>query len=386
MKKFVKILSFILAVIFILGVLASCDRAPGLYNWLGIKIDVDYMLRLVLDMGKGEVEYLVPFDLYRDLFTYYKSIVSDLVPVDSTSTNAKLATAQEQTAAVKEYTEDQLIEYYALMSICNAYGIGLGDDNGELYQQEFDKQVKAFSEKLTDEDMKDFKGTKLEYAEMKYKENITENLKMTLEYFKYNFYRSLLIKRIKQYLIPNLEEFISQSYYHFNEIYIEYKIGDNASEEEAYRKINEAYGKLNNGASFTDLMAEYNNNVLYSSDIYADSYNNIVGSSTNSTLAPVMAELINSLATGEYSEVVSGDDDDETGYFAIIQRLGFEDDVIFGSTTVSNTLFMYPYYGASSYSSYYTQYADLLEAYEQNMRLEIYDQKIYNKVSVKTMY
>ena len=386
MKKIVKYICLFIAIVMLVTTLCSCDRAPGLYNWLGIRINVDYMLRLVLDMGNGEIEYLVPFDLYRDLFTYYKTKVSDLVPVDENSTNAKLATAQEQTAALKEYTEDQLMEYYSLLSICDFYGIGIGDDNGELYQQEYERQVKAFAETLTDEDIKDFKGTKLEYANKLYEDNIKNNLGMTLEYFKYNFYRSLLIKRLKMHLIPNLEDYISQSYYHFNEIYIEYTIGDSVSEEESYKKINEAYEKLQKGESFEDLMEEYNNNVLYKSDIYADSYNNIVGSSTNSTLTSVIAELINSLTTNEYSEIVSGDADEETGYFAIIQRLGFDDDIIFGSTTVSDTLFMYPYYGATSYSSYYTQYADLLDAYEQNMRIEVYDQSIYNKVSIKTLY
>lgn len=386
MKKILRSIFIVILTILLTLTLVSCDRAPGLYNWLGIKMNVDYMLKLTLDVGTGEKEYLVPFDLYRDLFVYFKTRISDLVPVDNDNNNAKLATTEEQNKALKEFTEEQIVEYYCLYALCEEYGVGIGDDNGELYQQEYDKQVKSYAEKVTDEDLKDFKGTKLDYANKLYEENI-EKLGMTKEYFKHTFYKSLLEKRLKMVLVPDLHSYITQAYSHFREVYVEYTIGDSKSESDAYKKINEAYAELVSGANIEDLTEKYNNNVLYQDDIIIDMSGNILGSQSNSTVNGIIIELLSSLNPDEYSEIISGEgDDNETGYYAIIYKLDFDNDLIYGSNTKSNMLFQFSYVGATSYSSYYTQYRDLIEAYSQNMRIEVYDKSVYDRVSVKTLF
>ena len=385
MKKITRLVCILISILILTSVLVSCDRAPGLYNALGFKMNVDYLLKLTLDVGNGEQVYNVPFDLYRNLFVHFKARVSTLVPVDEEGTNAKPATQAEQTTAIKEYVEDQLVSYYARLAICEKYGVGL-TDNGQLYKDEFNKQVANYAETVSDEDLKDYKGTKEEYAREQYIKTI-KSLGMTEEYFEYTYYVNLLNKRIKEVLVPNLKDIVSQSYTHFKEIYIEYTIGDSESEQAAYDNIYKAYEALQNGGDFDELMKEYNNNSTYSQALYVDSYGSIVNSRTNSTIATLISQILSALQEDEYSVVISGDgDNDQKGYFAIIYKMGFNDEDLYGNSSDSLVLFQYPYYGATSNSAHYTHFTDLIEAYEQNMRVEPYDEKVYARVAVNTMF
>lgn len=386
MKKILKVACAILALVLIMSFLVSCTKAPGLYNWLGIRMNVDKILKLTLDVGDGEKEYLVPFDMYRDIFVFFKAGISEYVPLNEDGNSAKLATAEEQTKALKEFTNSQIVDYYCLLALCDKYGVGIGDDNGELYKQEYDKQVKEYADQITDEDMKDFDGTKLEYAEKLYEENI-KKIGMTPEYFEHSFYKSLLEKRLKMAIVPDLYSYINQSYSRFEEIYIEYTIGDSVSEREAFENAYAAYEELKNGTDVGTLIKKYNNNVLYSSDIIVDLNGNILGSETNSTVSGIILEMLSSLNPNEYSEVLSGEaEDGETGYYAIIYKMDFDNDLLYGSSTISKSLFQYNSVGANTYTSYYTLYSDLIESYSQNMRVEIYDEKAYNRIGVKTLF
>ena len=83
---------------------------------------------------------------------------------------------------------------------------------------------------------------------------------------------------------------------------------------------------------------------------------------------------------------MSGDVDDYTGYFAIFQRLEIDAEYICGSDRIGTIIYQYPYYGASSYSTYYTNYRLILDSYIGNSALVPTNEKVYKRISVKTMF
>ena len=155
MRRAVRIMCVLMSLFMLVLAVSSCTKQPGLYNWWGGKMNVDYMLKLTLNVGDGDVVYDVPFDIYRNLFVYYKSRISD-VTVNENSV-AVVATNAQKTAVLKERTEDEIVEYYALMSIANKYGVGLTDDDKGLYEREFEKQAQTLADILTEEDLKGYK-------------------------------------------------------------------------------------------------------------------------------------------------------------------------------------------------------------------------------------
>lgn len=385
MRRAVRIMCVLMSLFMLVLAVSSCTKQPGLYNWWGGKMNVDYMLKLTLNVGDGDVVYDVPFDIYRNLFVYYKSRISD-VTVNENSV-AVVATNAQKTAVLKERTEDEIVEYYALMSIANKYGVGLTDDDKGLYEREFEKQAQTLADILTEEDLKGYKGTALEYAKEKYNEVIVDKLKMTPEYFEYLFYKNVLLKRVKQAVIPNLAESIKQCYYHYEEVYIEYVKGDGQSENEAYTNIQKAYEELENGANPDDVVSKYTNNSLYTSDMYFDSYGRIVGDEKGSSLGGTIIESVFSLSEGQHSGILTGESsDDQMAYFAIVIRLDFSEEAMYSENTIATQMFKYAYVGASQETTYYTDYNDILEAYTQNIRIEPFEEGVYDRVAVNTMY
>ena len=88
----------------------------------------------------------------------------------------------------------------------------------------------------------------------------------------------------------------------------------------------------------------------------------------------------------EYSDIKSGDMNDYTGYFAILQRLDIDPDFVCGSDKVGSMMYQYPYSGASSYSTYYTNYQLILDSYMQNAAVIPTDVKVYKRIGIKTLY
>ena len=120
MKRFTKIICALMAMAMLLLALASCTKKPGLYAWYG-RVKVDYILKLTVDAGDGEKTYNVPFDMYRNLFVYYQPLVADVIKRSEDS--QELVTDAQKTAVLKEYTEDELCEYYVLLAIAERYGL-----------------------------------------------------------------------------------------------------------------------------------------------------------------------------------------------------------------------------------------------------------------------
>lgn len=208
---------------------------------------------------------------------------------------------------------------------------------------------------------------------------------MTDEYIEYLYYKNILTRRVKQALVPELRAYAEQSYYHFKQVYIEYTKGDDAQEMKARENIMKAYDELKGGASIDDVMGKYNQGV-YGGEFYFDIYGNIVASSTNNSLGQTTTEAIKAISEGGYSDIMMGDGEDGTAYFAIVQRLGFDEKFLYGASDEAEAMFKYPYVGASTNSVSYMVYNDVLEAYKQNMRIEPYDARVYKLVRYKSVY
>ena len=382
MRKITKLVAAVMALTILLLLLVSCTRKPGLYSWYG-RVKVDYILKMTVDAGDGEKTYDVPFDTYRNLWVYFATLVSDVIKQSEDS--QQLTTKEQKTAVLKEYTEDELCEYYALVAIAERYGVSITDADKENFKNDYYSRIEKYIDTLDEKYKDDFKGTKEEYAKYLYEKAIT-NLGMTEEYIEYLYYKNLLTRRVKMALVPGLRSYAEQRYFHFKQVYIEYTKGDDAQESKANEDIRKAYAELKSGVSMDEVIDKYSNNSVYSGEFYFDAYGNILASSTNDTIGDIAVEAIKGIHEGACGEILMGDADDEIAYAAIIQRLGFDDEFLYGSSDEAETIFKYSYSGASSYSENYMVYNDMLEAYKQNMRVEPYDAKVYKLVKYNSMY
>lgn len=382
MKKFGKAVCFVTVLCMLVMMFAGCERKPGLYAWYGGRINVDNVLKITVDAGDGVKVYDVPFETYRTVFIYLKGIVSDTV-VDENG-NAKIATKQEKTAAVKEVAEDTLIQYYSLVALGEKYGITITEADKQAYYDDYMKKLQSYIDGI-DESQIDYKGTKEEYAEELYRKTLALAGGMTPEYFEFSYYRGLLEKRLKLLLSSDLEDYLSQSYYHYKQVIVLYTKGDSAAENKARGDIEAAYGKLLAGDSIDAVISEYSNSD-YMSEIYFDSYGSIVGSSTGDSVNAITMNAVMALDEGGISDVMSGDEDDRTGYFAVFQRLGFDLDFICGSDGRAATMFEYSYVGASYTTPHYDRYLTITESYLQNTICVPIDNKIYKRIAVNTLY
>lgn len=382
MKKIGKAVCLVAVLCMLVTMFVGCERKPGLYAWYGGRIDVDNVLKITVDVGDGAKSYDVPFETYRAVFIYLKGIVSDTV-VDENG-NAKIATKKEKTAAVKEVAEDTLVEYYSLVALGEKYGITVTEEDKQAYYDDYMKKLQAYIDEI-DESQIDYKGTKEEYAEELYRKTLSLAGGMTPEYFEFTYYKNLLEKRLKLALSSDLDDYLSQSYYHYKQVVVLYTKGDSAAEEKARADIEAAYRKLLAGESVDAVISEYSNSD-YMSELYFDAYGAIVGSSTGDSVNTITMNAVMALDTNEISDVISGDEDDRTGYFAVFQRLGFDLDFICGSDSRAKAMFEYSYVGASYATPHYDRYLTIKESYIQNSTCVPIDSKIYKRIAVNTLY
>lgn len=382
MKRFCKAICLLVILSVLLLIFVGCTREPGLYAWYGGKIDVDNVLKITVDAGDGVKVYDVPFDTYRTVFIYLKGIVPDTI-VDEEG-NQKIATKKEKTAAIKEVTEDTLVEYYSLVALGEKYGISITEEDKQAFYDDYMKKIQTYIDQM-DESEIDYDGTKEEYAEELYRKSLEIAGGMTPEYFEFTYYQSILEKKLKLALSSDLEDYLNQSYYHYKQVVIQYTKGDSAAEAEARAAITEAYEELVSGRNIDEVISEYSN-TDYAGEIYMDSYGSIVGSSSGDSVGSVTANTIRSLEMNEISDIVSGDEDDYTAYFAVFQRLGFDLDYICSSDSKATAMYCYPYVGAEYTTPYYSSYLTIKESYLQNTICVPIDQKIYDRIAINTLY
>ena len=381
MKKICRILCLALALSILTLTFAGCEKKPGLYTWYGGKMNVETVMTISVDGGEGVKEYAVPFDTYRTVFIYLKNNVSDVIKNEEGTITA-LSTDAEKNAAIKEVAEDILTEYYCLVAVCEKYGISITEADKQEYLDSYQRKLQTYIESM--DGTEEYEGTAEEYAEFLYKKTL-QLIGMTPEYFEFAYYRSLLEKRLKMALATDLDKYINQSYYHYKQILIPYTKGDSASEEQARSNVREAWEKLQNGADMDALIKEYCPDQTHT-EIYFDSYGSVVGSSSSDTVGTYTMEAVCALNVNEYSDIKSGDMNDYTGYFAILQRLDIDPDFVCGSDKVGSMMYQYPYSGASSYSTYYTNYQLILDSYMQNAAVIPTDVKVYKRIGIKTLY
>ncbi len=382
MKKIYKTVCLALAISIFALLFAGCERKPGLYAWYGGKMDVDTVMTIRVDGGEGEKTYEVPFDTYRGVFLYLKSNVSDYIMNENAEFTA-LSTDAEKTAAIKEVAEEILTKYYCLVTVCEKYGMGITDEDKQQYADTHQKQIQDYIKKIEEENL-NFKGSKEEYAEELYANSLAA-LGMTPEYYEFTYYRGLLEERLKKSMSPDIESYINQSYYHFEQILFTYTKGDSAAETKARENILNVQEKLQSGMNMADVAKEYGTADVYR-DVYFDLYGQVVGSASSETLGSFTKDALMALDSGEYSDVMSGDQDDYVGYFVILRKLDIELDYVCSSDAVAKLIYQHPYVGASSYSAYYSKYNTILETYIQNSSLTPVSEKVYNRISVKTLF
>lgn len=381
MKKIYKTVCLALAISMFALLFAGCEKEPGLYAWHGGKMNVDTVMTIRVNGGEGEQVYDVPFDTYRAVFMYLKSNVSDYI-MNENSEYTALSTDAEKTAAIKEVAEEILTKYYCLVAVCEKYGIRITDEDKQQYYDTHKKQIQNYVDKIDEEKM-DFKGTKEEYAEELYARSLSA-LGLTPEYYEFTYYRGILEERLKKVMSPDIGSYINQSYYHFDQILFTYTKGDAKSEAKALENILNVQTKLQNGTDMAEIAKEYNTAEVYR-DVYFDVYGKVVGSS-GETLGEFTKDALMALNCGEFSEVMSGDQDDYIGYFVILRKLDIDIEYVCSADVVAKMIYQYPYVGASSYSAYYSKYNTIMESYIQNSSLTPVSEKVYNRISVKTLF
>lgn len=380
MKRFTKIICVLFALILSLGIFTSCTRKPGLYNWMGMRVKVDYALRLVLDVGDGKKEYLVPFDEYYGVFMYYKSLLGDGILEDE---NNKLlfTTVEEQTKAVKEMTEDDLIEFYALYAIAEKYGVGLTQEDYDSFESGYKANLRKYLEANgKTEGIEDIDS----YTDEMY-QKLFESLGTSEDHVRFSYLRNLLSSRVKKHIAPDAVQHAERNYFHIKQVLVLFTKGDSTSEKAAQDKINAAMSELNSGASINDVIKKYDSGIS-SSEIYFDASSVILGSDSNgSSVSSFVSTTVNGLNIGDTSDILTGDYDEEFGYFCIIKRLGFDESFVYGDSTIGDSIFRYYTAGSSQYTPQYSEYKALVGAYTQNLVCYAYDQKVYDKINVKSM-
>ena len=381
MKKLYKTLCLTLALSVFVLLLTGCEKKPGLYAWYGGKMDVDTVMTIRVDGGEGEKVYEVPFDTYRAVFLFLKSNVSNFI-MNEDSEYTALSTDAEKTAAIKEVAEDILTQYYALVALCEKYDIRITEEDKQAYYEDTEKKIQGYLE-LLDEDDIDFKGTKEEYATHLYEESLA-SVGMTPKYYEFNYYRSLLETRLKKIISPDLADYITQSYTHYEQIVFTYTKGDVAAEQKALENILSVQTRLQNGEEMSVIAKDYEDGKVYR-DIYFDIYGKTVGA-YGDEIGAFTQEAIFALNSDEYSEVMAGDQDDYVGYFVILHKLDIDMDYICSSDAMAKFMYQYSYVDATSYSICYSKYNKLLETYIQNTSLTPVSEKVYKRISIKTLY
>ncbi len=368
MKKWKKAVCLALALSALAFPLTSCGEKP------------ENVLEITVDGGTGEKEYTVSYELYQTIFVYLRGIVADIIR-DSAG-NQSLATDAEKNRAIKEVAENELIEFYSLVALADSYGIAITEEDRAAFAVEYREKLQEYVDAIDEEDF-DFDGTKEEYAEKIY-ENAMRVARTTPEYYEFSHYRSLLTQRLKQVIGGDLTDYLNQSYTRYKQVIVFYDKGDAAAEEQARLAITAAHEELLAGANIDEVMKTYGD-AAYQTDIYFDSYGSIVGDAAGNKLNAVIINAVRALEENETSDIMSGEEDDRLGYFAVYRRLPFSMDYVCSDDAIAEQLYHHSYVGAESYSPHYSRYLLLLESYKQNTTITPCDVKAYNKINIKNI-
>ena len=376
-KKKLLIIGIVAGVIVLFVVFAfiwmNRPKSYGIYSWYGTKMKADYIVTLNVDMGQGDTAtYDVPFKEYRAIYLYYKNRVSDYIV--GSDNKATFTTDAEKNRVLKEATEDWLVEYYSLVSLAKRLGVGFTDADVAGFNERYGKYVSDYALE---------NGVSYAEAEKLYENSLTK-LGMTVDYFELNYYRSILLSRIKAAIGRDIEDTINDVYYGYDQIFISYTTGDSSEEQEAFEKITAAKAMLDSGSDFSEVAKKYVDGD--SETVYFDSNLRIVESSDQSTVGETTVQAVRALGYGEYSGIMTGETDDTFSYYMIIRRVKITGDFICSDSPKATTMYQYPYIGSSSYSVAYTEYMTYMDAYEQNMQIIPYNNTVYGRIAINTLF
>ncbi len=365
MKKIKQAICVLLALACLVLPLTGCSSEKG---------DV---FEVKVSGGSGEKTYSVSYELYQTVFLYLRGRVSDVI--EDSEGNRVLATNLEKTKAIKEVAEDILMEYYSLVALGEEYGIAITEEDRAAFEAETRGKLQELVNGIDDAEF-DYKGTKEEYAEKLY-ENSMRLAGTTPEYYEFSHYQSLLESRLKAAIGGDLTDYLNQSYSHFKQVIVVYAKGDAAAEAKAQESIDAAREALLSGTEMDAVIKEYGAED-HQTEYYFDSQGYIVGSSSGDSLGAIVINAVKALDENEYSDIISGDEDDKFAYFAIYQRLGFDQEFVCSDYAEAEKMYEYPSVNAGYYTPHYSRYMLLLDSYRQNMALTPYDMKAYNKINV----
>ncbi len=384
-KKIVIITCIALVVIIAVGAIVwmSREKENGIYTWFGTKMKADEILHMTYDDGTQTYEYDIPFSEYRGVYLYYENILSDYNFLQNNQTGEiTMTTDSDKNNVLKEVTQDNLVEYCSLKFWAQKLGVDITDEDRANYQKQYENQIASYIEAIP-EGAK-YSGTKEKYAVSLY-EDALKSLGMTTDYVEYSYYKSLLNARVKAAVSTSLYDVINDGYFAYNQVYVTFTMGDSASERRAAENIAAALEELAAGEDFGTVSAKYSTTGA-GGITYFDSYSRIVGSAARNTLGSTITDMVKSLGFGEYSGVMSGEDDETLGYYMIVCREEITTDFVCGDDYFASLMYRYPYFGASSNSTIYDIYLNELEAYEQNISIAPVDEKVYNRIAINTLY
>jgi len=384
-KKIVIIACVALVVLIIVGAILwlSREKENGIFTWFGTKMKADEILHMSYEEGTENYEFDIPFSYYRGVYLYYKNIISNHNFLQNTETGEITVTSEkDKNNVLKEVTQDNLVEYCALKFRAQKLGVDITDADRAEYKRQYENQIATYVAAIP-EGAK-YSGTKEQYARSLYEEAL-EVLGMTEDYVEYSFYKSLLNKRVKAAASTGIYDSINDVYYSYKQIYITFTMGDSESERKASEKITAALEKLDAGDDFDAVSVEYgtsNTGVA----TYFDTYSHIVGSTSHSSLGTTVTDMVKSLGFGEYSVIMSGEDNDTLGYYMIVKREEITTDFVCGDDYFATLMYQYPYYGSSSNSTIYDIYFNTLESYKQNISVTPVDENVYGRIAINTLY
>lgn len=301
-KSLLKALCAVLIVCFSVTAFTSCGEAGAFSN----------NRKTVMEISG----YKVTYDEYR--WFYYNCMIDMEANAKADGTYAQLDFASADTiAALKSNTETALRKYYAIICLCDRYGIEMSDEDKEEMEAFMESYVASYDSKA------DYKS---ELNQKRATGDVYRALYAQTYYYG-PYLWDLLISGYDGIIAIDEETVrkdIAENFYHYKQIFIPFVeksdyVEDKKLAEEAYERLmkGEDFDTVGNDVYEARKKAFSNNDIKPITDAYA----------TLSEKAKKIEETALALEAGELSEVFWAENGEYSGHF-IIKRLPVESEYI----------------------------------------------------------